>query len=322
MQELHCSRNTANFLCESWQDGTKSCYNPYIKKWFTFCLIKGYDKYNATEAQVCAFLQSLSEAAYSYGAVNTARCALSVVLPKGKNGETMGKRYWVSRACRSAYLRNPPRPKYTYFWDVKIVFRCIKNFGRNSKMSLAKLGRKVLVLLLLVSGQRGQVARALSLDHMTSWDDGSITFNLLYPMKTARTGEKLAQLKLEPYHREPKLCVIRALKRYLERTEKLRKSRLLFVSYVKPHEDVSRDTISRWVLHVMRVSGVNTNRFGPHSLRGAGVSSGARLGISTDLLLKYGSWKGKTTMARHYQKPILAEPTDTLGARLLDDMAE
>ena len=296
-------------------------YNQYISKWYTYCLIKNIDKQDASEAQVCDFLRQMSDDKYSYGAINAARCALSVVLPKTTNMDTMGRRYWVTRAVRTAYLRNPPKPKYTSFWDIRLVFKTIKKWGRNSKMSLKRLCAKVLCLMLLVSGQRGQMALALSLDKMEEWDDGSVTFVLLHPLKTAKTGESLLRLKFLPYHTDVRLCVVRALRRYIERTAEIRKSQLLFVSYVKPHKAVSRDTISRWVLHTMRVSGICTKRFGAHSLRGAGVSTGARLGISTDLLLKYGSWRNEATMAKHYLKKVEVTPRANLGEVLLDQAA-
>ena len=315
-----CSRRTARFLIESWKPATQKCYDSYINKWSTFCLIKGIDRLTASEMQVCDFIREMSEAGYSYGAVNTARCALSVVLPKRQDGSTMGKRYWVSRAVRAAYLRNPPKPKYAEFWDIRIVLRCLKSWGSNEDMTLRRLGFKLLLLLLLVTGQRGQVARALSIKEMQEWDDGSVSFILLTPMKTARTGEKLLELHLKPYYRDPALCVVRVLKAYLSKTRRLRKSPLLFVSFRKPHQAVSRDTIARWIVQTMRVSGINTKKYGSHSLRGAGVSAGARMGVSTNLLLKYGSWRNERTMAKHYKKNVEVQPDEGLGRVILDEI--
>ena len=277
--------------------------------------------FKGTEFQVCDFLRELSESGYSYGAVNAARCALSILLPKRNGVETIGRGYWVTRAARAAYLRRPPEPKHTTFWDVRKVFKTIKLWGRNVNLTLKYLGFKVLVLLLLVTGQRGQVARALSINRMREHDDGSVSFVLTTPMKTARTGEKLLELRLTPYNAVSKLCVVRALKEYLRRTEKIRKSKLLFVSYIKKHKAVSRDTIGRWVTHVLRVSGIDVRRFGPHSLRGAGVSAGTRLGVCTDTLLQYGSWRNVATMARFYQKEVEIEPVQNLGNVLLDEAA-
>ena len=316
-----CSKETASFLMESWQGSTQKPYNFYLRKWHLFCDKKGFDIFQGTEMQVCEFLRELSEAGYAYGSVNAARCALSAISPKVHGVYTVGKSYWVTRAARAAYLRKPPTPKYTRFWDVRLVLKTIKLWGRNKNLSLKYLGFKVLVLLLLVTGQRSQVALMLRLDRMSEYDDGSVGFVLTKPLKTAKTGDKLVELKLQPYNTQSKLCVIRALKQYLERTRDLRKSKFLFVSFRKKHEAVSKGTIARWIAHVLRVSGVNIGKYGPHSLRGAGVSAGTRLGVNTDVLLKYGSWRNMSTMARHYQKEVEVLPDENLGRVLLDEVA-
>ena len=90
---------------------------------------------------------------------------VSVILPKTMTADTMGKSFWVSRAVRAAYLLKPPMPRHNSFWDVTLVFDTIIPWGSNSQMTLARLSKKLLVLLLQVSGQRGQAAMALDLWH-------------------------------------------------------------------------------------------------------------------------------------------------------------
>ena len=159
---------------------------------------------------------------------------------------------------------------------------------------------------------------ALDIDCMEQDDDGTVHFTLTQFMKTARTGDRLERLTLKPYDTNKNLCVVRALKVYLIRTEPLREVdddfefKELFLSYISPFNPVSRDTISRWVVWVLRKSGVGV-KFGAHSTRGAGVSAGAMVGVATNVLLKYGSWKSEQTMAKHYCKPILEDPKVDLG---------
>jgi hypothetical protein len=52
------------------------------------------------------------------------------------------------------------------------------------------------------------------------------------------------------------------LKEYLKQTAALRKDcKKLFISYVKHHGQVSRDTISRWLKIVMTRGGIDVNYF-------------------------------------------------------------
>ena len=60
---------------------------------------------------------------------------------------------------------------------------------------------------------------------------------------------------------------------YIERTTTIRSSSKLFVSTVKPHGPVSKDTISRWVKASLRLAGIDTAVFKPHSTRAAATSA-------------------------------------------------
>ena len=48
---------------------------------------------------------------------------------------------------------------------------------------------------------------------------------------------------------------------YIERTKTLRSSPKLFVSTVKPHGPVSKDTISRWVKASLMIAGIDKALF-------------------------------------------------------------
>ena len=104
------------------------------------------------------------------------------------NGKTMGTYYWVCRAVRTAYRRNPPSPRYNKFWDIRLVFSMFQRWGANEGLSTQFLGFKLTMLILLVSGQRGQVIPAFDLRNLTWLDSGSARFILKGLMKTARTG--------------------------------------------------------------------------------------------------------------------------------------
>ena len=50
----------------------------------------------------------------------------------------------------------------------------------------------------------------------------------------------------KPYENEPKLCVVKHVKTYINRTANLRKSKKLLISYIKHHKEVFKDTVSRF----------------------------------------------------------------------------
>ena len=327
MQNQGCDKKTADFLLTSWGTGTRKVYNTYLNQWNTFCIIHKINKFNPAVFEVCKFLRSLSERNLSFGAVNAARCALSVLLPTLKNGNTMGKHYWVTRACKSAYKIRPPVPKYPTFWDVSIVFNMIKSWGKNEFMCFEMLAKKLVILILLVTGQRGQLITALLLSELIWTHKGCARFQLKTLMKTAKTGQPLEVVVLDPYPQQPLLCVVATLKAYLKATAgfriktikgKIVKYDKLMLSYRFPNKPIGRDSVSRWVLWVLRRAKISKN-FRAHSLRGAGTSKAAKLGVGINELLNYGSWRSEKTMARHYQKDIETGPGKSVSQAILDD---
>ena len=60
------------------------------------------------------------------------------------------------------------------------------------------------------------------------------------------------------------------IKEYLKRTCLYRNNcSQLFLSFAKPHKEVSKETISRWNRIILSKAGVDTKIYGPHSVRSA-----------------------------------------------------
>jgi hypothetical protein len=148
----------------------------------------------------------LEDEGLGYEAINTARCALSVILPR-INGESIGKHYLVHLFMRAVYERNPPKPRYARFWDVTIVFDYIKSLPNNKNLSLKILGFKVVILLLLITAHRGQTSVSLSLKN-AHIDRDEITFELDTLLKSNRMGDKLSLVTVKKYPADKKLCVV------------------------------------------------------------------------------------------------------------------
>ena len=103
------------------------------------------------------------------------------------------------------------------------------------------------------------------------------------------------------------LCVIRCLKQYLLITDPLRsqKTAQLLISYIRPHNPVSVDTVSRWLKEFLRLSGIDTSTLTGHSIRTASASKAKQLGLSLSETLRRGQWTNKTTFETFYNKPIV-----------------
>jgi len=183
---------------------------------------------------------------------------------------------------KGIFQEKPPRPKYTEIWDVSIVLSYLQSLSPVEKLSLKELTLKLVVLILLVSGQRGQTVHLLNIDHMVSVNS-CYTFQIVDHLKQSRPGVKNPLLEFRSFE-DKTLCVVTTLKEYLTRTQSLRGSESqLFISYIRPFRRVSRETISRWVKLVLTDAGIDTSRFKPYSTRAASTCTSAASNASVSL---------------------------------------
>ena len=95
-------------------------------------------------------------------------------------------------------------------------------------------------------------------------------FEFLLPehITQSRPGYKPRSVMLKAYPTDKTLCVVSHMKEYLRRTKPLRgDNKKLFISFMKPHKHISRETLSRWIKTVMEAAGIDTSIFCPHSTR-------------------------------------------------------
>lgn len=317
MEEEGLSQSAMDFMKYAWRKSTKKVYSTYLKKWTTFCIIRGYDMYHPEKGQVVDFLISLAKKGAKYKSVNVARCALSAVIPRCNN-LTIGAEEMVSWTVRGVNNFNPPKPRYSSFWDVNLVLNLFRRWGQNRDLTLFRISAKVTVLLLLLTAQRGQTIWRLNVSGLEFFGDRMV-FKLKHLLKHNRPGDPLDTLQVPAYPDDALLCPVRTLKHYLRRTKLLRKGQdqMLLISR-GPFTPASRDTIARWTKAVLKWSGIDTSRFAGHSTRGASTSKACKLGIDVNSLIRQASWKNADTFGRFYNKTI-ERADQTLAHLLLND---
>ena len=127
-------------------------------------------------------------------------------------------------------------------------------------------------------------------------------------MKQSKPGYKPPSVVLKAYPQDRSLCVVYHLKEYLKRTELCRKDETrLFISYIRPHKRVSRDTISGWIRFTMSSAGIDVAKFSPHSTRMAATSKAKVASVPVDEILSTAKWSSSRCFDRFYDKPVLGE---------------
>jgi hypothetical protein len=159
------SEQAVNLLMQSWRGSTKKQYACYINQWTAFCAEKQVDNICPPVASVLDFLTELYHKGLKHSSINTARSALSTFILSA-DGKPIGQHPLVSRLLKGIYQVRPNTPKYRCIWDVNIVLRYLAQLHPLKKLSLRELTYKVVMLMLLVSGQRGQTIHLLDLKNM------------------------------------------------------------------------------------------------------------------------------------------------------------
>ena len=164
---------------------------------------------------------------------------------------------------------------------------------------------KVLTLLLLVTGQRGQSIHLMTLSAM-KLTESECQFQILNHTKTSKPGHSTTSITISEFQQDPRICPLTAVKEYLDRTQGLQNGeQCLFISYVKPHRAVSRDTNSRWTKSVLESSGIDSHKFLAHSTRAAAASRAKQKDVPLDVILAHVGWRSAETFRKFYDRPVI-----------------
>ncbi len=164
----------------------------------------------------------------------------------------------------------PSFPKYTRFWDVSLVLHDLASYFPHEQLDLKCLTFKLAILLLLLTGQRGQTIHRLN-TRSDSVKDNTLHIFVDHLVKQSKPGRRQPEFTFSPFSENSALCVVTVYLEYMRRTQPLRAApndSPLLLSYVKPHAGISRDTLSRWIKTVMCDAGIDMSMFTAHSTRG------------------------------------------------------
>ena len=209
-------QQTVRTIMASWRDSSKKQYLASIRQWGRFCVIRKIHLCRASVLDGLNFLQYLFKLSVSYSSINTARLALSFILPRNDCG-SFGQHFLVKKFFRGVCNLRTPAPKYRYIWDVSVVLESFRHLPENNLLSLKLLSLKLVMLVALVSGQRVKTLSLLDLSFTYSVYD-SIVFVILDMTKMSQPGKSASQIVLSEYGQDKRLGVVSFLIAYLLKT--------------------------------------------------------------------------------------------------------
>ena len=179
-------------------------------------------------------------------------------------GVSIGQHPLVSRLLKGAFQSRPPLPRYQGTWDVSVVLHHIGGHQLDQSLSLKELSLRTVMLLALTRPSRSADISKLNLKGYRNTPEGAV-FTPAALAKQSRPGRNLKDFFFPRFTENERLCPVKSLTLYIERTRELRGNNdQLFISFIKPHHPVTSSTITRWLKLVMESAGIDTSVFKAH----------------------------------------------------------
>ena len=210
----------------------------------------------------------------------------------------------VKRLMTGIFNSRPTLPRYNFTWDTSIVINFLKRLDYDN-LSHKLLSYKVAALLTILSGQRVSTVHKFRLSQLHITKDIAI-FTIPSLLKHTKPGRVNLPVTFHKYPYDDLLCPVMLLNKYISYRESLSLGDTdeLIITFGKPYHPASKDTIARWIKDLMRISGVDTDIFKPHSCRSASTSKAHISGVSIDNILKCGQWSSDSTFYKFYCRNI------------------
>lgn len=306
LETIGISQKASNLITASRRSGTISHYQSAWNKWSSWCRRQQVDPVRCAINFVIEFLSDSFHEGLEHSTIAGYRSAISAY-HEPIDGVAVGKHPLVSSLLAGVHNQRFPQPKYTFIWDVERVVTFLSSISLQN-ISDKMLTLKLTMLLALTSAARAHEVAYLDVRYLVKHHSG-YSFHFGKPTKTAKQRKPRPPLKFMHFKEDLNLCVCNHIDVYLERSSPWRGENFqLLLSFVKPHKAVKPCTISRWILEVLTLSGIDTSTFKGHSTRSASSSKAVVQGVPMTEILKKGHWTTSTTFERTYRKEILVEP--------------
>ena len=309
------SNDARKLLSASWRSGTQRDYNGKFRRFSHWCSEQEIDPFTATLKDCAHFLTHLFNSGLKYKTITGYRSMLSSVLaPIGRT--PVGQHPVIIRLFRGVFNKRPPLKELIPEWDLPLVLGCLQEppFEPMKDASLKYVTWKTCFLIAITCFRRCSDLQALRLgEGNVNVQKKGITFMRAGLAKQDRPGHHSVRIFVPSLPKNKKLDPKRALSYYLKKTESFRRKGSddivqLFLAINKPHSPVSSQTISKWLVNVIKYAyGIHKKPIGNlkgHSTRSLGSSWALFKGASLEQVLDSADWSRETTFIKHYLKPV------------------
>ena len=271
----------------------------YQERWKEYCAEKNIVYDSPTVEQFLSFFTELFNQGVSHSVLISAKSAVAHVLKM--KYQHISQHPSVIKYFKGSFNLRPPLPKISFVWDVQIMFEYFRSLGDNRQISDKHLSQKLLILLLLLGGQRLNSVFHFTIDRMII-SSTSVTFSPEHVLKHSKPGHKLDVFEKRAYS-DPKLCILEFVKEYIHRRNGRaeKDQNRLFITYRKPYHAASIDTLQRWIKETLAETNLIEN-FTPRSCRSASTTKAFNMSLDILDSLRKACWSNAKTFLQHHKK--------------------
>ena len=264
------SKNATDLITGAKRQGSTSHYESAWRKWDNWCSRKQVDPISGPLSAVLDFLAELFQGGLEWSTIAGYRSSISAYHDP-TDGVPIGKHPRVCALLKGVFSKRPPVPRYTFIWDVQKVEYYLASLGMPEKLSDKMITLKLTMLIALTSSTRAHDICYLDKNFLAK-HTSVYAFHFAKITKTARQGRLRPPVELKSFP-DKNLCVCHCIDMYLERTKPWRKNeRQLLLSFVEPHQCITTQTVPRWIVEILTLSGIDTSIFKTRSTRSASAS--------------------------------------------------
>lgn len=316
-KEKGFSKETRKLLRASWRKGTQKDYSVKFRKFSSWCSGREIDPYCATLTDVAEFLTFLFSKGLQYRTIAGYRSMLSSVVPTVEN-IPVGKHPFITRLIKGVFHSRPPKVVLTPEWDLPLVLRKLKQapFEPLKHVHLKYVCWKTAFLIAITSFRRCSDIQSLCIgeENITVQKKG-LTFLRKGLSKQDRPSHFGSKIFIPAFPSDKLLDPKRSFYYYLKRTDEFRKTddkfvNNLFLSFRSPHNPVSAQTISSWIVKTIKCAygeESKDTKFRAHATRALGPTWALFNGASVKSIMETADWSKDSTFTRFYLRQLEPE---------------
>ena len=230
----------------------------------------------------------------------------------------IGQHSYIIRLLKGVFNERPPVKRLIPNWDLSFILGCLKEdpFEPLKDASVKHLTWKTCFLVAITTFRRCSDLQSLQItDNDMNIGERGITFVRTGLSKQDRPNHESNHIFVPVFSQDKYLDPRRCLSWYIKKTKKLRKKdsqnvSKLFLATRKPHQAVTAQTISKWIVNLIRMcyklnkKSLKDRKIQGHSTRSVGPSWALFKGASLKHIMESADWSSESIFIKHYLKPV------------------